>query len=143
MGNSHSSNLFNRPGAGIWLTIVTLTLSGVVWAIRLAATVENQQVQIAALQATVSARSQVLNLVESMQKDVTRLEARQEQIRIELDEFRSQREDYREVIGRESEHLEAVEERLERVDERVLHVERAFGWRAERGLGHNSPEPPR
>ena len=133
------SSLFNRPGIGVWVTIATLTLSGIVWLLGLAGKVENQQTQIAALQQTVAARTQVLNLVESLQRDVSRLETRQEQIREELDEFRSQREDYREIIGRQGEHMEASDHRLGRVDDRLLQVERMLG-RFERGPGTGPDE---
>ena len=139
MEDSRSSSLFNRPGAGVWVAIVSLTLSGIVWLLQLAGKVETQQVQITALQATVSARTQVLNLVEGMQKDVSRLETRQEQIREELEGFRSQREDYREIIGRQGEHMEATDHRLGRVDDRLLQVERMLG-RFERGPGSGPDE---
>ena len=72
MENSRNSSLVVRHGA-VWLTMLGMAVGGIWWAAGLAGKVENQQVQISVLQATVSERSRVLNLVESMQRDVTKI----------------------------------------------------------------------
>jgi hypothetical protein len=131
MENSHSPGLFVRHGA-VWLTMLGMAVGGIWWAAGLAGKVENQQIQIIALQAAFSERGKVVNQVEGMQRDVTRLENRQEQIREELDE----RSEYEQVIARQGAHIEALDMRMGRMDERLLQVERAFG---RQGLGHNDP----
>ena len=139
MDNPRDSSLVVRHGA-VWLTMLGMAVGGIWWAAGLAGKVENQQAQIAALQATVSERSSVLNKIEGIERDVARLETRQERIHEDLDGFQSQREDYREIIGRQGEHLEATDARLERMDDRLVQVERMLGWRSERGPGTGPDE---
>ena len=121
------NNPLVRHGA-LWLAFLLQAGAIIWWAADVTGKLENQQAQIAALQATANERGKVINLIDGMQHDAARLEAWLEQIRQELDE----RAEYEQVIARQSEHIEAVDQRLGRVDERLLQIERTFGWGGER-----------
>ena len=121
--------------ATLWLAFLLQAGTIIWWAAGVTGKLENQQAQIAALQATANERGKVVALIDGIQRDITRLDVRQEQIRLELDKRGDERDDYKEVLARQGEHIEAVDGRMGRVDDRLIQVERAFGWHLPRGPG--------
>ena len=120
--------------AATWITMLLLAVSGhLAWSAGSPGRSRTSRCRSRHCRRPCPRRTQVMNLVESMQRDVARLENRQEQIREELEGFRRQREDYREVIGRQGEHMEATDQRLGRVDDRLLQVERMLGGASSAG----------
>ena len=58
----------------VWIALIGMAVGGISWAVGLAGKVENQQEQIAALQANVSRAARCMDFIEIMQRDVARLE---------------------------------------------------------------------
>ena len=73
MDNPRDSNVFNKYGA-VWLTMLGMAVGGISWVFGLAGKVESNQEQIAALQEEVANRRGAMSLIESVQRDVARLE---------------------------------------------------------------------
>lgn len=114
------NGILARHGA-VWLTMVGMAVGGISWALGLAAKVDSQQEQIAALQAEVANRREAMALIEGNQKDIARNEAAID----ELKRILELRGTIRETFARITEHLRTL-------DERVVQLERALGWRGER-----------
>ena len=90
-----------------------MAVGGISWVLGLAGKVESNQEQIAALQAEIANRRGAMSLIESVQRDITRIEVEIDELQRVLD----LRGNIREAFARITEHVRTL-------DERIVHLER-------------------